>query len=52
MEVNVLYKNRSQEELFFKWIKQNLQTKTIWGHSENAVNIHIWVAVNEILTHQ
>jgi hypothetical protein len=29
----------------FKWIKQNLQIKTIWGHSENAVKIHIWVAV-------
>jgi hypothetical protein len=22
-----------------------LQIKTIWGHSENAVKIHIWVAV-------
>ena len=45
LEVAVLYKNRWQVELFFKWIKQNLQIKTIWGHSENAVKIHIWVAV-------
>jgi len=45
LEVAILYKNRWQVELFFKWIKQNLQIKTIWGHSENAVKIHIWVAV-------
>ena len=31
--------------MFFKWIKQNLTIKTLWGHSENAVNIHIWVAI-------
>jgi len=29
----------------FKWIKQNLTIKKLWGHSENAVNIHIWVAI-------
>jgi len=45
LEVAALYKNRWQVELFFRWIKQNLQIKTIWGHSENAVKIHIWVAV-------
>jgi len=22
-----------------------LTLKTLWGHSENAVNIHIWVAI-------
>jgi hypothetical protein len=31
--------------VFFKWIKQNLTIKRLWGHSENAVNIHIWVAI-------
>jgi FOG: Transposase and inactivated derivatives len=45
LEVAALYKNRWQVELFFKWIKQNLQIKTLWGHSENAVKIHIWIAV-------
>lgn len=45
LEIAQLYKNRWQIELFFKWIKQNLQIKTLWGHSENAVKIHIWVAV-------
>jgi len=40
-----LYRNRWQIEVFFKWIKQNLTIKTLWGHSENAVNVHIWVAI-------
>ena len=30
---------------FFRWIKQNLIIKKLWGHSENAVNLHIWVAI-------
>lgn len=45
LEVTKLYKNRWQIETFFKWIKQNLTIKKLWGHSENAVNIHIWVAI-------
>ncbi len=45
LEVTKLYKNRWQIETFFKWIKQNLAIKKLWGHSENAVNIHIWVAI-------
>jgi IS4 transposase len=45
LEVAYLYKNRWQVELFFKWIKQNLTIKKLRGHSENAVNIHIWVAI-------
>jgi len=45
LEVARLYKNRWQIEVFFKWIKQNLTIKRLWGHSENAVNIHIWVAI-------
>ena len=45
LEVAYLYKNRWQIEVFFKWIKQNLTIKKLWGHSENAVNVHIWVAI-------
>jgi hypothetical protein len=45
LEIAYLYQNRWQIEVFFKWIKQNLTIKTLWGHSENAVNIHIWVAI-------
>jgi hypothetical protein len=45
IEIAHLYRNRWQIEVFFKWIKQNLTIKTLWGHSENAVNVHIWVAI-------
>ena len=45
LEVTYLYKNRWQIEVFFKWIKQNLTIKKLWGHSENAVKIHIWIAI-------
>jgi len=45
LEIARLYRYRWQIEVFFKWIKQNLIIKKLWGHSENAVNIHIWVAI-------
>lgn len=45
LEVAYLYKNRWQIEVFFKWIKQNLTVKKLWGQSENAVKIHLWVAI-------
>jgi hypothetical protein len=45
LEIARLYRNRWQIEVFFKWIKQNLTIKTLWGHSENAVNVHVWVAI-------
>ncbi len=41
----MLYKQRWQIELFFKWIKQHLKIKVFWGESENAVRTQIWVAV-------
>ena len=44
-DIAQVYRYRWQIEVFFKWIKQNLQIKTLWGHSENAVKIHIWVAI-------
>jgi len=50
LEVARLYRNRWQIEVFFKWIKQNLTIKKLWGHSENAVNIHIWIAICTYLT--
>ena len=40
-----IYKERWQIELFFKWLKQNLEIKTFWGTSRNAVFIQIWVAL-------
>lgn len=44
-QVAMLYKQRWQIELFFKWIKQHLKIKVFWGESENAVRTQIWVAV-------
>src|SRR3990167_9056722 len=43
--IALLYKNRWQIELFFKWIKQHLKIKAFWGHSENAVKTQICIAL-------
>ncbi len=45
LEIAYLYKNRWTIEVFFKWIKQNLTVKKMWGYTENAVKIHLWMAV-------
>ena len=47
--IALLYKNRWQIELFFKWIKQHLKIKTFWGHSENAVKTQICIALSTYL---
>lgn len=44
-EIALLYKQRWQVELFFKWIKQHLKVKTFWGVTENAVRIQINIAI-------
>jgi transposase len=44
-QIVLLYKNRWQVELFFKWIKQHLKIKAFWGTSENAVRIQIFSAI-------
>jgi IS4 transposase len=43
--IAALYKKRWDIELFFKSLKQNLQVKTFWGTSENAVKSQIYVAL-------
>ena len=45
LQIALLYKQRWQIELFFKWIKQHLKIKTFWGTSENAVRIQINIAI-------
>lgn len=45
LQVANLYKNRWQVELFFKWLKQHLKIKKLWGTSENAVRIQIYCAM-------
>jgi len=41
-----LYKCRWQVELFFKWIKQHLRIKKLFGENENAVKTQIWIAIS------
>ena len=45
LEVACLYRHRWDIEVFFKWVKQNIVVKTLWGYSENAVRTHLWGAV-------
>lgn len=44
-DIALLYKNRWQVELFFRWLKQHLRIKRFWGTSENAVRIQIYTAI-------
>jgi hypothetical protein len=43
--IALLYQQRWQIELFFKWIKQNLHIKAFFGRSPNAVCTQVWIAV-------
>lgn len=45
LDITNIYRNRWQIEVFFKWIKQNMTVKRMWGYSENAVRIHLWTAI-------
>lgn len=44
-EISDLYRRRWQIELFFKWLKQNLQVKRLYGRSEHAMKSQIWIAM-------
>jgi len=44
--ITILYKNRWQIELFFKWIKQHLRIKKFYGYSMNAVKTQLWIAIS------
>ncbi len=45
LQVALLYKNRWQFELFFKWLKQHLKIKKFWGETQNAVRIQVYSAI-------
>ena len=45
VEIAILYRNRWQVELFFKWIKQHLKIKSFWGHTPNAVKTQLYCAI-------
>jgi len=44
--IALLYKQRWQVELFFRWIKQHLRIKAFFGTSENAVKTQVWIAIS------
>jgi hypothetical protein len=46
LQVAQPYKCRWQVELFFKWIKQHLRIKAIYGTSMNAVKTQVWSAIS------
>ena len=43
--IAAIYKARWRIELFFKWIKQNLEIKSFLGTTPNAVMTQIWIAM-------
>jgi hypothetical protein len=45
LTIALLYKNRWQVELFFKWIKQHLRIKHFYGTTDNAVKTQIWISI-------
>ena len=45
LSIAAIYKQRWQIELFFKWLKQNLNIQHFFGNSLNAVRSQIWIAV-------
>ena len=48
-DVALAYKERWQIEVFFKFIKQNLNIKSFIGTSSNAVMIQVWTALISFL---
>ena len=44
-EMAELYKSRWAIELFFKWMKQHLNIKRFYGHSERAVHNQVYIAM-------
>ncbi|MBK8233455.1 MAG: IS4 family transposase [Candidatus Eisenbacteria bacterium] len=43
--IALLYKERWEVELFFKWMKQNIKVLHFWGRSKNAILTQLWVAL-------
>lgn len=44
-EIGELYRYRWQIEIFFKWLKQNLHVKHLYGRSQQAVENQIYIAL-------
>jgi len=44
-EIAEIYKSRWAIELFFKWMKQHLNIKKFYGHSEQAVHNQVYISM-------
>lgn len=44
-EIADIYKSRWAIELFFKWMKQHLNIKKFYGHTEQAVHNQVYIAM-------
>jgi putative transposase len=44
-EISEMYKSRWTIELFFKWMKQHVNIKKFYGHSETAVHNQVFIAL-------
>lgn len=44
--IALLYRQRWQIELFFRWIKQHLRIKSFFGNSANSVKTQVWIAIS------
>lgn len=44
-EVSTIYRDRWKIELFFKWMKQHMVLKTMYGKSQNAVHNQVYMAM-------
>ena len=44
--IALLYKQRRQVELFFRWIKQHMRITAFFGTSENTVKMRVWTAIS------
>lgn len=44
-EVSMIYRNRWKIELFYKWMKQHMVLKTMYGKSSNAVYNQVYMAM-------
>lgn len=49
LDVANIYRRRWDIEVFYKWMKQNVTIKVLWGYSENAVRTQIWIAISSYL---
>ncbi|MBM7654358.1 IS4 family transposase [Neobacillus cucumis] len=44
-EVSTIYRDRWRIELFYKWMKQHMVLKTMYGKSQNAVHNQVYMAM-------